>query len=351
MISDRLTSRWRSLALCAFALTVTLASNAHAVIFLEGEPNDTKAAANVVSPMNPGDSIQGNSTATTGVGVDYFDVTMGTAPLGIYRNRLVITTAGAAGHTASLRGFGQVAAPPDTMAGIPWDGVVGAANTTESAIQTTSTATTPPRFNQWYSFGKGERVTYRINGGTTTTSDYVATLERDPVTPVDIGSYAPGLITLSTFGQGHSSDTDMWVYDASLNPIRGYGNDDESTLAGTPGTGATLQSWLPRDFTPGTYFLALSNFQLTTDQGSPSDDDFRTGQMMEFPNSILNSSTTTALNLAFQITDSAGTSLAVANTKVGPYDVNWFQFTVTPEPSSLGLAACGLLFFLKRKRG
>lgn len=322
--------------------------------FVETEPNDTKATANSINCITAGSTIRGVSTSSTGAGLDYYDINVCAAPLGIYRHRLVITTNGTAGHTGTIRGVSQTASPVDTAAGIPWDGVVGTPGlfTSDAAIQTSSTATTPARMNQWYGFGKQERFVYRVAGTSSTTAEYVATMETLPVTAVDIGLYQPGQIAITTFGQGHSSDTDMWVYDGSFNAIRGYGNDDEASAAisGGPGTGATLQGFFSRMYAPGTYYLAISNFNLSNNQPSPSDDDFRTGSLMDYPDIVVNTSTTTNVNLAFRITDSAGTTLQVPNTKVGAFDVNWFKFTVVPEPTSLALLGLGALGLIRRRR-
>lgn len=331
-------------------LTMLVASAAaYAAVYPETESNDSKATANVIAGLVSGDQIQGNSTSSSGVGLDYFRASTAAAPLAIYRHRLVLTSA-TAGHTATIRGLSQTAAPVDTMPGLPWDGVVGTAGTADNAAQTASTTTNPPRFVQWYGFGKSEEIYYRVTGTTSTSADYFATLETTTVTATDIGSYAPGMIQLTTFGQGHSSDTDMWVYDSNFNAMVGYGNDDEApnAVSGGPGSGATLQSFFARNYAPGVYYLAISNFNVMNNQPSPSDDDFRTGTLLDFPNAVANSSTTTAVNLTFRITDSAGTTLQVANTKTGAFDINWFKFTVTPEPSSLALL--GLAGLLIRRR-
>jgi hypothetical protein len=171
-----------------------------------------------------------------------------------------------------------------------------------------------------------------------------------PVVPVPIGSYVPGLITISTFGQGHTSDTDLWVYDSNLNAIAGYGNDDESTLAASPGNGSTLQSWLPRNYAPGRYYIAMSTFQHAGVSPSPSDDDFRTGSLLDFPDIAAASSTTTNVNMTFTIADSGGSSLQVPNTKVNAFDINWFVFDVVPEPSSLALLGLAVPMFLRRRK-
>jgi hypothetical protein len=334
----------------ATAAVVGLSSAAMAAVFPETEPNDSKAAANIVAGMIAGDMITGNSVAATGAGLDYFDVRTGALPLGIYQHRLTITS-NIAGHTGTIRGLGQVGSLADTLPGIPWDGVLSTANTVDTTVQTSSTVTSPQRYNQWYGFGKQERLYYRVTGAAATTADYTATMTTTPVVPTPIGNYASGLITINTLGQGHTSDTDLWVYDSNLNPIPGYGNDDESTLAGTPGAGTTLQSWLPRNYAAGTYYIAMSTFQHAGVSVSPSDDDFRTGSLMDFPDSAAASSTTTNVNMTFTIADSLGATLQVPNTKVGAYDINWFVFTVDiPEPSSLALVSVGALGLVRRRR-
>lgn len=328
-------------------------ANALAIDFFELEPNDSRATANVVAGMAAGDRIIGNSTSATGVGLDYYRVSTAAASLGIYRYRLALTTSGTAGHTGTIRSMSQVAAPPDTMPGVPWDGVFGATGTTEGSAQSSSSLTTPPRFNQWYGFGRSEEMYYRVAGTTSTTANYESTLDRQLVTPTDIGTYEQGLITMNWNGQGHTSDTDMWVYDANLNAIAGYGNDDSSAaLGGAPIATTSFQSWLARNYAVGRYYIGLSNFQLTNGMGSPSDDNFRTGAMLEFPGVVVNSSTSTNVNMTFTITDSLNNSLQVANTKAGAYDVNWFTFNVVPEPSTIigCLAGLGLLAFRRFRK-
>jgi hypothetical protein len=333
------------------ACVLLCAAGAYAVPFVETEPNDTKATANIVAGLGGAfTAIQGNSTSSTGAGVDYFDVRMAAAPLAIYRHRLVLTTTGTAGHTASIRGLTQNAAPADIQLGIPWDGVVGTAGTTEGSAQATSTATNPPRFVQWYGFGKQERFYYRVTGTSSTTADYLATLETTVVTPVDIGTFLPGLITMNWNGQGHTTDTDMWVYDSNLDPIPGYGNDDSSaTLNGAPIPTTSLQSWLARTYAPGVYYIAVTNFNLISSMTSPSDDNFRGGTILDFPDMVLNSNTAANLNLTFTISDGSS-SVQVVNTKAGAFDINWFRFTVIPTPGAMAMLGLGTLLVARRRR-
>jgi hypothetical protein len=348
-----MTRNSQALRAAAVAAVLGMGTSAFAVVFPEAEANDTKAAANVVAGITAGDAIVGNSTGSSTVtpgpaSADYFDLRVAAAPLGIYRHRLVITST-TPGHTGTLRGLNQIASPADTSPGIPWDGVVGSAGVTDSTVQTSSTLTIPARFNQWYGFGKAERLYYRVTGVAATTADYTATMETIPVVATPIGNYNPGLITIDTIAEGHTTDTDMWVYDSNLNAITGYGNDDESTLAGSPGGGTTLQSWLARSYTPGTYYIAMSTFQTSASNASPSDDDFRTGTLMDFPNNVNNSSTATTGSMQFTISDGANT-LSVPNVHAGAFDINWFTFTVIPEPTSIALLGLGVPMLMRRRK-
>lgn len=304
----------------------------------EIEPNETKAQATaVLAPMAAGHTLTGNTTGTSttvagAASADTFRVKTVVDSPGIYRYRLVLTTTGTAGHIGTIRGLNQVAA-----AQAVWAGVIGTAGVTDTTIQTSSTTTTPARFNQWYGFGKGEELYYRVTGVATTTADFTATLERLAVTPTSIaGSFAPGFVTLTTLTQGHTTDTELFVYDSNFSPIAGYSNDDEAVAAisGVPGAlGTTLQSVLRRNYAAGTYYVAVANFNSCNNLASPSDDDFRTGALMDFPDVLTNTSTTVNLNTAFSISDGV-TTTSVPNTRVGAFDVNWFKFTVgTPPPA------------------
>ncbi|MFZ4575598.1 MAG: hypothetical protein ACOYN0_14465 [Phycisphaerales bacterium] len=284
------------------ALTVGLAGVAQAQTYLEVEGNDTRATANVIASMVSGESFGGTSSAASGVGLDYWRVGTAAAPLGIYRHTLTMNNTA---FTASIRNLSVTTAPADTLAGVPWDGVAGTVGPTEGNGQSSFGAVS--ELNSWYGFGRNESVMYRINGSSPTTALYQVSLTSALVTPVNIGTFQQGQIAITTFAQGHTTDTDMWVYDSNLNAMVGYGNDDESPLGGTPGTGASVQSYLNRNYAPGTYYLALSNFNVMNSLASPSDDDFRTGGVLEFGDAVLTSSATTGLNLSFAVSDSAGT--------------------------------------------
>ncbi|MFN0243724.1 MAG: thrombospondin type 3 repeat-containing protein [Planctomycetota bacterium] len=317
-----ITPHWRAActraALAALFCTGTAVHGFAQVNTPEIEPNELKSNATITTtPMVPNDFLSGTTTGTTttagaATSVDTFRVRTGALPLAIYRHRLAITTTGTAGHTGTIRGLSQSA------------GVIGVG---DNAFQTSSTATTPARFNQWYGFGKQEQIYYRVSGGAATTLPYNSTLSTTTVTPIGVSTvFTEGAITITSVGQGHTNDTDMWVYDSNLNAIATYGNDDEF------GT-TSLGSALTRVYTPGTYYVAMTNFSFGNNQPAPTDDDFRSGTVLDFPDAAANSSTTTALNVTFRLTDAFSNTQQVAATKSGPYDVVWAQFTVQANTS------------------
>lgn len=306
---------------------------------IEDNNNKAQALANGAFNLVSGQWVQGNTTGSStaaGAGsLDMFLIRTGALNAGIYRHRLVLTTTGTEGHIGSIRGLTQTA-------GVPNAG-------TDAAFQTSSTTTLPVRFNQWYGFGKQEQLYYQVTGAAATTADYRATLETVAVTPTNIGLFAPGSITITTRNQRHTTDTDMWVYDSNFNAIPGFGNDD--TPAGVGGATSALQSTLTRDYAAGTYYLALTNFAFANNLGSPADDNFRTGTVMDFANIAANSNITSQLNMSFAVTDANGTTQFEA-LKVGPYDVNWYKFTVgvVPEPGSLIALGAGIAALMSRRR-
>ena len=280
----------------------------------EVEANETKATATIAASggagMANGDFITGTTTgiSTTVAGIasaDTFRVKTAARPLGIYRNRLVLTTAGTAGHAGNILGLGQAST-----------GIL----TTDSTLQFSSSTTAPGRMNQWYGFGKQEEIFYRVTGGTLTTAPYTATLEVTPVTPVSGPTLPPGNIRISTVGLT-TVDTDMWVYDSNFNAIAGAGNDDESVASG--GTGASLQSRFSRNYLPGTYYLAISRYNLANNQASATDDDFRTGAVLDFPDAVLGTSTITPTSLNVEI---GGNTVAIAETD--SYAVAFVRFEI-----------------------
>jgi hypothetical protein len=280
-------------------------------VFTETEPNGTKAQANAFTVVD-GDMITGTSTSSSGVGLDYFKVKTGPLPLGVYRHRFVITTNGSSGHVGTIHGLSQSG---------------GVINPSSNVIVQMSVLTTSPqRFNQWYGFGKEEEIYYRVYGASYTTQPYMATMSTVPVAVTNVpGSFNAGSITITTDGQGHTTDTDLWVYDENLNAIVDYGNDDID--------GGIYRSRLTRTYAAGTYYLAVSNSNFANNLASPADDAYRGGVVMDFANAAANSSASFPLSVSFSITDSTLVPVAVSSSKSDAFDINWFRFVVGTPPT------------------
>lgn len=272
----------------------------------ETEPNDTKLSATVITGLAPGDTINGSSDSAAAP--DYFRIRVSPGAAGLYRNRLVLTSGGST-HAISIRGLAQT------------NGVISA---TEVQVQASFGASLPPFMVQWYGFGNAEELYILVTGNSPAFPAYIATFLSEPVTAIDAGDFMEGSIEFSSAGQGHATDTDLWVYDAGFLPIAGYGNDD---AFGQP----HAQSRLSRFFAPGVYYIAISERNLANHLASPADDDFRSGAVMDFPNAVANSGTATDRILTFAITDSRGVT-KVACAKEEPYEVVWVKLRVASAP-------------------
>jgi hypothetical protein len=215
----------------------------------ETEPNDSKAQANLISlpSATTAGVVTGNSTSATGVGLDYFRVTTAVQPTpGFYRHRLIVQST-TVGHTETIQGLNQV------------NGVPG---TTDTVAQTSSAATTPARFIQWYTSQAAGTLFVRVTGTAATTANYSLDYDVTPVTELTGPTIQPGTRTITTVGQT-AVDTELWVYDSTRTAIVDYGNDD------TAG-GGSAQSTLTRPYAGGTFHLALSSFNFANNLGARS---------------------------------------------------------------------------------
>jgi hypothetical protein len=285
---------------CAVAALAKAQTN-----FPESEPNDSKAQANLIAGIANGDTITGSTTGSTGTGAS--------SAAAVYRYRLVLTTTGAAGHVGSIRGLDQTG---------------GDIGTSDLAVMTSSASTSPARMVQWYGFGKQEEIYYRVAGSSSTTAPYTATFTRTAVTSDTVTGIVEGTITISTIDQV-ATDTDMWLYDANFNAIPGAGDDD---YAGPP---SVSQSRMTLNLQPGTYYLAISDYNLANNLASPPTDDYRDGEVLDFPDAVVCSGSQTNQNVAAQITSPSGT-ISVPGTKIGPYDIVWHKLIVAAAPTCHG---------------
>jgi hypothetical protein len=309
------TSTPAALLLAVGALT-TLAGTASAqTSFPEVEPNSVKTEATPVVGIVSGDSITGTTTGTVGTvglttlpSVDTFRVKTSALPLAIYRHTLTITTTGTTGHIGTIRGLSQL------------NGVINP--TSDAVFATSTTVTTPPRFNVWYGFGKQEEIYYRLTGTTATTAPYVSTLTTATVTPMAVaGLFNPGSVTVSALNQGHNTDTEIYLYDGALNPIPLGHQDDPIGTVASPSTVTLVLA-------AGTYYVAIADWNTSNNQSdlSPAeqaDDD----PLLDFPDAIANNTTGLNVNVQFSVTDGATTTVVPA-LRANPFEIVWATFTV-----------------------
>jgi hypothetical protein len=286
--------------------------------------NKAGATANNTVTIAAGDTLCGTTTGTSTTGTDqaltsanYWRLkTLAPAPgVGSVIKRYQLAYASlTSGHTVTVRGLTQTA-------GVPNAG-------TDTVIYTMSgVAPAPTNTIRWYAHGTLDRELFlAVTGNTTTTLTYHLTVSEANVTPVDAGTYVEGPITITSVGQGHTTDTDIWVYDSDGNAIPGWGNDD------TLGPPSSLQSTLTRTFTPGTYYIAVGGFNLANNLGSPADDNFRTGAVMDFPGVTVTSNVPSGVqNRSISITDSVNSPVAVSLSATERWEVLWVKLVVGPS--------------------
>ncbi|MBY0310967.1 MAG: hypothetical protein K2W85_02745 [Phycisphaerales bacterium] len=323
-------TRPRNLA-AAFAACIGLAlGNALQAQTLEIEPNSSKSEATLVTlngfagggtGVNQFTGLCTGTATTVGstdpTSVDTWRIRTQPAPVGIYRHVLALTTSGTSGHVLTLRGLSQTA------------GIIG---TMDAFAQTSATGTVPPRAIAWYGFGKQEEIFCRVQGLAATTAPYLCSLTSTPIAPTSTTALlVAGQIEIRVAQVGaFLIDSDVWLYDADLNAIPGAGNDDEF---GTP----SVTSRLLRSLAPGTYTLAVGRFNLANNLPSPSDDDFRSGVVLDFPNVLANSQVNptgpNSTGVANVILSDALNAPVIIPLNFGPGtigDIQFLRFTVYP---------------------
>lgn len=285
-----------------------LATIAQGVVNPEAEPNNTKAAATLCASgglgMNPGDTITGSTTgsSTTTAGTlsaDVFRVKTRARPLGIYRYRLAFTSP-TPGHTITIRGLSQSG------------GVINI--NSDAGVQSHSTALVAgARTLQWYGFGRQEEIYVKVTGSASTTGNYTAVLSLDTVTPIDVLGVVDGTVTIKE-GAGTTAgvDTDFIVYNSSLSPIPGY-------LADNPdATGLTAE------YTAGTYYVAWGLLNTMDNSPSPAADTNQSANVLDFPNAMVNSTTSNVPNHVMSITTDAGENISDV-ARPSAFDINFFR--------------------------
>lgn len=305
-------ARTVSLPIAALAL---IAGTAHAQTINEVEPNNTRAKADIIEQAPAtGLSIVGTTTGSSGTGStspDFFFLYPAPAPAAIYRHRLTLTST-TPGHIMNLRGRTQAMGSPATA---------------DVVLQLASGSGSSPRIAQWYGFGRRGGIFVGVFGSSSTTAAYTITHERTTIVPIDLGSFGQGPINITTVAQGHSTDTELFLFDANLQPIPGASNDQ-------PLSPLVAQAALTRSLPAGTYFLAVSDANTAWQFGAPPDDADRVNFLTEFLDTFVCGSASTNRNLTFSISDAAGNTQQVNVTKTEPFEVRWFTFQTIPAACS-----------------
>ena len=275
----------------------------------EIEPNNTKQQANARFGQFDGLVATGVTTGSTAsmtgtTSADYFRISSPFRQRGLYRHRLVLSSA-TAGLVGSIRGRSQMGGFADFNSDV--------------GVQTSSPLGDTIVYNQFYSQGNpGPDLYYRVTGTPATTGQYSVTLETLPITPIRAGVFRANVpMTISTVGEGPTADTEI----ANFN---GIGNDD----AGPDSQQSTLV------FTPinGTFTIAISDFNLCNSNGSVGvGEGFRDGNVLDFNGTVVCSSTQSNVNVSFSMTDGTITRRYSA-VKPGPFDVVFVEFTVADNP-------------------
>lgn len=314
-------------ALACFASRTARAQTA----FVEIEPNSERAEATLVTCLAPGDTLTGTTTGTSVTAgdaslasADVFRIQTCAQPAGILRHELALVSA-TPGQTPTLRGLVQAGAPGS-------GGMVTTTDATFSAGVGLGTAGAP-RVCAWYGFGAPTELYWRVAGTGLTPQPYTATFTSTPVSAFDLGNFVTGTITITCLAQGHSSDTELWLYDANFAAIPLAGNDDAL------GSGS-VQSHLVRALAPGTYHLAVAGYNLANNLPSPVDDDSAQGHVLDFPGVIASSRATANYDVSFSISD-AGHVVPVQSHVNASFaqEIAWYRFVVlTPfsEPFCFG---------------
>jgi hypothetical protein len=135
-----------------------------------------------------------------------------TETAGIWMGRLTIS--GTQNVFGTLRGYSQIAGVVDT-------------NSDAGFLSSSANA----RWTQWYGFGKGETVNFRMAGSPTSTAPYEAVFTRTLITPTNLGTIGVGTTTIGTVAPttGTASNTEVFIYDSNFNLIGA--NDDLSSTS------------------------------------------------------------------------------------------------------------------------
>jgi hypothetical protein len=290
----------------AAAACCAAASTAAAQPTAELEVNNSKFQANVRNSFADGlvatGTTTGNSTQPSGTtSIDYFRLNFSRpGPPDLRRYRLLLDSA-TPGHTLTIRGLQQTGGAILLTSDVP--------------VQTGRVLTGTTRFVQFYARAQPADLYFAVAGTPTTTAPYSVTLTSEVVPVIDLGVFQANTpLTITTVGQGHSTDTEIRLLETGL------GNDDAG-----PGTQQSTFVFTPIS---GTFFFAVSDFNLADNRASvEAGEFFRDGNVLDFPGALLCSSPLAGVDVSFLVTDGTRTRTVFA-LKQGPFDAVFARFSV-----------------------
>jgi subtilisin-like proprotein convertase family protein len=289
----------------------------------EVEPNNTKAQAQLVV-MACGDTITGTTTGSSpdDPGLSSADTFLiRTAGTGSLTEYTLTMTSGVLGQTLTVRGL--------TQSG-------HAINAGTDVAFATAVSSGAAKVVRWYGHGPlgcDQDIYVRVTGTGATVLPYVLTLTCAAVTPTPIaGSLAAGpAITVGIdAATDAAADTDLWVYDSTLTPIPEFGHDEPDS------TGVT------RAMAPGTYYVALGDFNTANNQVSPPEDGAwgyaDPGAVLDFPNVTACSSSAPIATLDCVISNGASAITGTGGRFV-PFEVAWYRFALSAPTDPYGIGS------------
>ena len=350
------------IASLAAAFAAILVPSAYAQ-FVETEANDTKATANVLNFITA-TSATISGTSATNADQDYYRVNTSYTTAGIYVNQFQVNNG--TQFISSLRALTQTT------------GTVNAGTDALFQSSVSSGTASPYGFNQYYSFGgagKTQSVYYKVvSSSSTTGGSYTATFSSARITPTAVapsgaGQFTPGRITLAAQANlggtngTTATDTAVIVLDSSFNVyfdnVAGSPTNGYAAINNNPGSGVSSFS-LSRAFIPGTYYIAIGINNLATNQGAAPDDATRSNGVLDSVNALATNNTfyNGNNNLTrpsdFTITDASGNTYTSSGQVIPSlFAVNFYTFTVVPEPSTwaiLGVGVVGMGIVASRRR-
>jgi|GEM_PF-2093670 len=301
----------------AASLVGCICSGAHGQTdFFEFEPNDVRATATLIPSFAPGDRLIGYTAGSTGGGIfsaDYLFVELAAGPpLSLFEIRLFNTRASEISF--AVRGVQQAN-------GVPTNSDV----TLQASVGESGNA----RLLRVYAGGAtNQRVMLRASGRVTVTADYVIATQRVLLTPIAINNIAPGPVTITTQGQGHSTDTEFWLFDANGQVIPDFGIDD---------SGVSNRGTLTRTLAPGIYYLGISDTDMVVGVPNGPQDSNRGRPISDSRGVSMNTSINIGVPLTFTLSHGGG-SMQVGAVKNAAFEIVWYALgvgQVVPQGCSL----------------